>query len=50
MLEAVSDHENQLSVEQIRASMEKATPPEDIEQIPIWRGKTDDFRRMLGLR
>ena len=38
------------SVEQIRASMEKATPPEDIEQIPIWRGKTDDFCRILGLR
>ena len=49
MLGAVSDHENQLS-EQIRASMEKATPREDIEQISIWKGKTDDFCRMLGLR
>ena len=38
------------SVEQIRASMEKATPPEDTEQVPVWQGKTGDFCRLMGLR
>ena len=34
----------------IRASMEKAIPEEDIKQIPIWQGKTEDFSKMFGLR
>lgn len=38
------------SVDQIRASMEKAIPEEDIKQIPIWQGKTEDFSKMFGLR
>lgn len=38
------------SVEQIRESMEKATPKNDLLATPIWEGKTKDLAKTYGLR
>ena len=38
------------SIEQIRNTMEKVTPRKDIDDAPLWEGKTKDLAKTYGLR
>ena len=38
------------SIEQIRNTMEKVTTRKDIDDAPLWEGKTKDLAKTYGLR